>query len=64
MNGFLLLCTAKDPASRGPSGLGRAARLCLVANCIDAEVRGGVGLFFPCVGDVGGRGGEFLVRKG
>ena len=42
----------------------RAARLCLVVNCIDTEVQGGAGTSFQCAGGVGGRSGEFLMSEG
>ena len=32
---------------QGPSTLSSEAHLCFVANCIDTEIRGGVGIFFP-----------------
>ena len=60
----LLTSVARLRITRFEYSLSYAARLCLVANCINAEVLGGAGTFSPCAGGVGGRSGEFLASEG
>ena len=55
---------ANEDSRAACSDPSRAAILCIVVNCSDAGVRGGVGIFFMCAGGVGGQSGEFLVSEG
>ena len=48
---WLLTSVARPRITRFEYSLSDAARLCLVANCIDTEVRGGAGIF-SCVREV------------
>ena len=59
-----LISAARPRTTLLKHSLGYVTRLCLVVNCIDTEVRGGAGIFSPCVGGIGGQGGEFLVSEG
>ena len=54
----LLTSVARPRIARSEDSPSRVALLCIVANCSDAEVRGGVGIFLPCGGGICGPSGE------